>query len=106
MDFVTVRDLRTAPKRVWDKLDAEKEIVVTNNGKPFALMIPIDGANVEDVLASVRQASVMRSVTRMRMAAAAAGLVGYHEMDMTEIDAEIEAARNVRGAASEDREQA
>jgi len=95
MNFVTVRDLRTAPKQVWDKLDAEREIVVTNNGKPFALMIPIDDTNLDDVLASVRQANVMRSITRIQLAAAKAGL---DKMALEEVNAEIAAARvNGRG---------
>jgi antitoxin (DNA-binding transcriptional repressor) of toxin-antitoxin stability system len=75
---------------VWEKLDAEREVVITNNGKPFALMIPIDETNFDDVLASVRQANAMRSIARMQMAAAKAGL---DKMALEEINAEIAAAR-------------
>jgi antitoxin (DNA-binding transcriptional repressor) of toxin-antitoxin stability system len=90
MNFVTVRDLRTAPKQVWDKLDSEKEVVITNNGKPFALMIPIDETNFDDVLASVRQANAMRAITRMQLAATKSGL---DKMTLKGINAEIAAAR-------------
>jgi antitoxin (DNA-binding transcriptional repressor) of toxin-antitoxin stability system len=90
MNFITVRDLRTTPKQVWDKLDAEREVVITNNGKPFALMIPIDETNFDDVIASVRQANAMRAITRMQMAAIK---VGLDKMAPEEINAEIAAGR-------------
>ena len=41
MDFYTVTDLRTASKKVWDSLSAQGHVVITNNGKPAALMIDI-----------------------------------------------------------------
>ena len=89
--FFTVRDLRSTSKTVWDTLEKQKEVVITNNGKPTALMIPIDDNNFDDVLASVRQASAMRAVNRMRMAAAESGASRFSP---DEINAEITAARN------------
>jgi len=75
---------------VWNKLDTERELVVTNNGKPFALMIPIDETNLDDVLASVRQANVMRSIARLQLAAAKAGL---DQMTLEEANTKIATAR-------------
>jgi antitoxin (DNA-binding transcriptional repressor) of toxin-antitoxin stability system len=91
MDFFTVRDLRTNPKRVWDTLDEKKEIIISNNGKPSALMIPIGEENFENVLSTVRQVNAMRAVNNMQIAAAKAGLDG---MSLEEINAEINAARS------------
>ena len=90
MNFFTVRDLRSTPKTVWDTLEEQKEVVITNNGKPTALMIPIDDTNFEDVLATVRQAGAMRAVNRMRIAAAESGA---SRLSLDEINAEIMAAR-------------
>ena len=90
MNFFTVRDLRSTPKTVWDTLEEQKEVVITNNGKPTALMIPIDDINFEDVLATVRQAGAMRAVNRMRIAAAESGASRF---SLDEINAEIMAAR-------------
>ena len=90
MTFFTVRDLRTSPKTVWDTLEGQSEVVITNNGKPTALMIPIDDINFEDILAAVRQANVMRAVNRMQMAAAKSGA---SRLSLDEINAEIAAAR-------------
>jgi len=88
MNFFTVRDLRTSPKNVWDTLAREKEVIITNNGKPSALMIPISGEDFDDVLATVRQVNAMRIVNRMRKRAAESGF-----MSDAEINAEIKAAR-------------
>ena len=41
MNFYSVRDLRTESKNVWDNLSMGGEVVITNNGKPSALMIDI-----------------------------------------------------------------
>jgi antitoxin (DNA-binding transcriptional repressor) of toxin-antitoxin stability system len=90
MTFFTVRDLRSTPKTVWDTLEAQTEVVITNNGKPTALMIPIDDTNFIDVLAAVRQASAMRAVNRMRISAAESGASRF---SLDEINAEIIAAR-------------
>jgi len=90
MNFFTVRDLRTSPKNVWDTLSAEKEVIITNNGKPSALMIPINEKDFESVLFTVRQANAMRAVNNMQMAAVKNGL---SEMSLDDINAEIEAAR-------------
>ena len=38
MDFVTLREFRTQPGKIWEKLTKEHELVVTRNGKPFALL--------------------------------------------------------------------
>ena len=90
MNFFTVRDLRTTPKTVWDKLSLEKEIIITNNGKPSALMIPITDENFDDILATVRQVNAQRAVNRMQRSAVKAGA---DKMTLEEINAEIAAAR-------------
>ena len=93
MNFFTVRDLRSTPKMVWDTLDNEREVVITNNGRPSALMIPIDDNNFNDIIATVRQVNAMRTVNRMQRAAVKAGL---ENMSLDEINAEIALARKER----------
>ena len=41
MNFYSVRELRSDSKAMWQNLAAGSEIVITNNGKPSALMIDI-----------------------------------------------------------------
>jgi len=91
MEFVSVRDFRTGTANLWDKLERDGKMVVTNNGKPTALMINIANQDFESILDSINQAEFMRSVNSMRATAAANGY-----MTEDEIEAEIQAARAER----------
>jgi antitoxin (DNA-binding transcriptional repressor) of toxin-antitoxin stability system len=71
MRFYTARDLRTIPKNIWDSLRVSGEVVITNNGKPTALMLNISDDNFEEVSKAVRQAKAMIAFNRMRAKAAA-----------------------------------
>jgi prevent-host-death family protein len=93
MRFITVRDLRTTPAEVWKALPEEQEIVITNNGKPIALLTPLTDTDLEDTLASVRRARAINAVKKMQATAVAQGLSG---MSMEEIDREIQASRKSR----------
>jgi prevent-host-death family protein len=90
MKFITVRDLRTTPAQVWKALPEEQEIVITNNGKPIALLTPLNDTDLEDTLASVRRARAINAVKKMQATAAAEGI---SDMTMVEIDQEIRAYR-------------
>ena len=46
MKFITVRDLRTSPAKIWKELSEKQEMVITNNGKPIALLISISESNL------------------------------------------------------------
>lgn len=90
MRFITVRDLRTTPAQVWKELPEEQEIVITNNGKPIALLTPLTDTDLEDTLSAVRRARAINAVKKMQATAAAKGLSG---MTMEDIDQEIKAYR-------------
>ncbi len=89
MNFYTVRDLRTTPKAIWENLTDDGEVVITNNGKPTAIMIDISDGNFEETLKAVRQAKAMIAFNMMRKKAADRGF-----MSDEEIEAEINAARS------------
>ncbi len=89
MNFYSVRDLRTESKSVWENLASGSEVVITNNGKPSALMIDIPEGCFDDTVQAVRQARAMIAFNNMRRKAAARGF-----MSEEEIEAEIAAARN------------
>ena len=88
MKFYSVRDLRTESKQMWNTLSSGREIIITNNGKPAALMLNIDEDNFEELLRAIRQAKAMIAFNSMRETAAA---YGYLSED--EVNAEIQAAR-------------
>lgn len=88
MNFYTVRDLRTSPKNIWENLSADGEVVITNNGKPTAIMIDITDGSFEETIKAVRQAKAMIAFNSMRQKASKDGY-----MTEEEIEAEISAAR-------------
>ena len=88
MQFVTVRDFRNSSGSIWEKLNQEGELVVTNNGKPAAILLDIKNSDVEQTLRDVRRSKLLRLLTDARAEAAERGF-----MSNEEIVAEIKAAR-------------
>lgn len=88
MNFYTVRDLRTTPKGIWENLSADGEVVITNNGRPSAILLDISDGSFEETLKAVRQAKAMIAFNSMRAKAASSGYLSDEE-----IEAEIAAAR-------------
>lgn len=90
MKFITVRDLRTTPAQVWKSLPEEKELVITNNGRPIALLTPISGETMEETLREIRRA---RAITAVQKIQARSVSVGHNQMSNEEIEDEIRRAR-------------
>lgn len=88
MNFYTVRDLRTTPKSIWENLSADGEVIITNNGRPTAILFDIADGSFEETVKAVRQAKAMIAFNSMRAKAAANGY-----MSDEDIEAEIAAAR-------------
>ncbi len=66
MRFLSVRDLRGKPSQVWKELAEEGEMVVTNNGRPIAILSSVDGSNLEQTLAAFRQARAVGAVASLQ----------------------------------------
>ena len=93
MKFITVRDIRTSPAEIWKQLPDEQEMVITNNGRPIALLTPLSDETLEETLSAVRRARAVTAVHHMRRLAREQGL---DEMTEEDIQAEIDAARRER----------
>jgi antitoxin (DNA-binding transcriptional repressor) of toxin-antitoxin stability system len=93
MEFITVRDLRTRPGQIWDKLRQQRDLILTSNGRPIAVLSHIDEGGVEGTLDLLRRARAQAAVSRLRAEAAAQGL---DRLSADEIEAEIAAARSER----------
>ena len=65
MDYLAVSELKRS-KSLWSRLSASKEIVLTRDGKPGALMVEISPENVEQVVSAVRRALFSESVSQAR----------------------------------------
>jgi antitoxin (DNA-binding transcriptional repressor) of toxin-antitoxin stability system len=90
MKFITVRDLRTTPAQIWRDLPEEQEMIITNNGKPIALLTPLSDSDIEDTLTAVRRARAMNAVKKMQYNSLKNEL---SEMTMEEIEREIKETR-------------
>ena len=93
MDFVTLREFRTAPGKVWAKLSSEQELVVTRNGRPFAILTETSGPSLEQDLRAVRAARGAAAVRQLRQQAAESGC---DQLDTNAIDDEIGRQRRER----------
>jgi len=97
MEFVTIRDLRLKPAEVWEKLRRQREIVLTSNGRPVAVMAGVREDDVEETIVALRRARAQAAVSRMRRAAADRG---EDRLPAAEIESEIALVRRERRAAS------
>ena len=93
MEFVSVRELRGRSAEVWRSLAREKDLVVTSNGKPIAVLSATTASTLEESLAALRQARAQIAVTAMQRRA---GETGADRMTLDEVNAEINATRGAR----------
>jgi antitoxin (DNA-binding transcriptional repressor) of toxin-antitoxin stability system len=93
MKFLSVRDLKTKASQVWKELPAQKEMIVTSNGRPIALLSSINENNLEQVLAAFRHARATNAVALIQYESTQKGA---DKISMDEIDAEIGAVRSER----------
>ena len=94
MKFISVRDLRGRSAEVWSELPEEREMVITSNGKPVAILSATSEDSVEESLAAIRRARGMAAVEAMQSRALK---TGADRTTLDEIKAEIAAVRRERG---------
>ena len=97
MEFMTVRELSKSPKETLTRLSKDGKAVLTNNGKPQALIFKIDGDKFEQTLSLLQKLEFMQNLTEMRLASLKNGNA---DMSLDEINAEIAAARKKRRKTS------
>ena len=90
MKFISVRDLRISAANIWNTLPQEQEMVITNKGKPIALLTPLSDSNFENTLASIRQAKAINAVKLLQQESIQRGM---DTTTMEEIDEEIRRIR-------------
>ncbi|MFZ0725260.1 MAG: type II toxin-antitoxin system Phd/YefM family antitoxin [Desulfobacterales bacterium] len=94
MKFLSVRDLKTKSSEIWRDLAAQKEMIVTSNGRPIALLSSIDENNLEPILNAFRRARATDAVASIQYESTQKGT---DKISMDEINAEIGAVRSKRG---------
>ena len=98
MKFLSVRDLRSKSAQVWRDLDQEKELVVTNNGRPIAVITGVSEDNLEESLAAWRRIRAERAITSMQESSLRKGLDSLSGRDIKDEIQKARAARRKRQA--------
>lgn len=102
MNFYSMRDLRTESKTMWADLDSGNEVVLTNNGKPAAIIIDIPEGYFDETVQAVRQAKAMIALNSIRQKAAKEGYMSDNDID--DIISEVRASSSAAGNTAAKRE--
>lgn len=81
MNFYSVRDLRTDSKRMWADLNDGDDVVLTNNGKPSALVVDIPEGGFDEIVKAVRQAKAMIAFNSIKKRAVNEGYMTEEEIN-------------------------
>ena len=73
MNFYSIRDLRTDAKSLWQTINEGDEAIITNNGKPAAVMISIPEGYFDESIQAIRQARALIALNSMRIRASRDG---------------------------------
>ena len=95
MKYVSVRELRNRPGRLWATLSKE-DVVLTSNGKPMGVLVGVDETRLDDTVEAIRRVKAILAVSRMRKKAAETGL---SRLSMAGINREIREVRRRRRSA-------
>ena len=90
MKFVSVRELRLKPGEVWKAAKIEKDLVITANGRPIAILTGVDEDTFEHELATIKRARALTALDRLHRESVQKG---KHTMSPEEIQVEIDEAR-------------
>jgi prevent-host-death family protein len=93
MKFVSIRDLRGRSAEVWRELRGEREIVVTSNGRPIAILAAVNESNLEEALSAFRKARAVEAVASLQRRSVQQGT---DRISIDEIEAEVKAVRASR----------
>jgi len=90
MAYMAVKDLKKT-RSLRERLEKERELILTKDGQPFALIIGIPPENVEKTLTEIRRAMFSTAVMGARQKAV------LNPPGQRDIDDEIMKSRRKRG---------
>ncbi len=88
MRFIQIKDLR--PSEIWKQLADEREMVITAQGKPIAILSYVSDADWEETLAVFRRVRAIQAVDELQKQSVENGL---DKMDLEEVNREIQVVR-------------
>ena len=93
MEFLSIREFTSSPRKTRETLKRSGKIVLTNNGKPSMLVFDIAGKNFENLIDTLNRAEAMRLLEEIQMQAARGSL---YSMTMEDINVEVAEHRRER----------
>ena len=96
MKFMSAREFRVNTGTMRRDLDRDEEVVLTANGRPFAIVSAVRPESFDKELRAIRGARAKVALERVRESAAR---VGTAEMPMAEIDTIIRDTRRAKRKA-------
>lgn len=90
MKFVSVRDLRLKPGQVWKLAKQEKDLIITANGRPIAILTGVSENTFEEELDAIQRARALKALDSIHKDSV---IRGTHRITSEEIQLEIDAAR-------------
>ena len=100
MKFISVRDLRFRASAIRKDLQEQQDLILTANGRPFAILSPVRPENLEEQLLAMRRARARMAVDRLRDGARARG---KDRMSAKRIQALISKVRVERRSSASER---
>jgi len=88
--FVTVRDLRLKPGHIWELAKRERDLIITSNGRPVAILTGVD-ETVGEELDTIQRARALRALDSIHRDSVTKGTDKISE---DEIQSEIDDARS------------
>ena len=96
MKLIAIQDLKQ-PRRLKERLLAERELLLTSDGRPVAVLVNVDASeDPETMIQSIRDSRSRLALSRAREAVARSGAA---RLSLLEINREIAATRKARRAA-------
>jgi PHD/YefM family antitoxin component YafN of YafNO toxin-antitoxin module len=65
MPFVPITDLKKS-KELWQRLQTDRELIITKDGQPKAILVSIESEDFETTLAEIRRALFSAAVRNVR----------------------------------------
>jgi prevent-host-death family protein len=93
--FISVRELRLKPGDVWKVAIKEKDVVLTSNGRPIAILTGVDEESFEEELEVIQRARALKALETIHRESVQKGT---HKLTEKEIQEEIDAVRKGKRA--------
>lgn len=90
MKFVSVRDLRLKPSHVWKLANEEKDLIITSNGRPIAILTGVNEETFEDELDAIQRGRALKALDSIQRDSE---MKGTSRITDKEIQLEIDAVR-------------